>query len=326
MFCSIAGNISMVHRVFMGMHFESNVIRLKPVVPANYGGKKTLKKFAYKKMTLNITVNGTGNIIKNFIVDGVMVKQPFISDTLTGEHNIVIELNNVPLRYQSINLTSNQFSLTAPAVRIANNSLNWEKIENAVSYHVYRNGVFVMSVKNNLYELLPQEAGEYAVVAVDNRGQSSFISEPVQYRPNFTSAQIELEDYAIAAAYPYTQNTGKGFVEISASINKEITIQYDAPKDGIYLIDFRYSNGSGPWNTDNKCAIRSLYVNKDYIGSVVFPQRGTDEWSNWGYSNSYTVTLRKGVNQIRLSLESWNINMNEEVNRAMLDHVRITEK
>jgi hypothetical protein len=38
------------------------------------------------------------------------------------------------------------------------------------------------------------------------------------------------------------------------------------------------------------------------------------------------VTLRKGINQIRLSFENWNINMNEEENRAMLDHVRIMLK
>jgi hypothetical protein len=67
-------------------------------------------------------------------------------------------------------------------------------------------------------------------------------------------------------------------------------------------------------------------VNKEYTGTIVFPQRGTDEWSNWGYSNSYTVTLRKGPNQIRLAFDSWNINMNEDVNRAMIDHVRIMLK
>jgi hypothetical protein len=84
-------------------------------------------------------------------------------------------------------------------------------------------------------------------------------------------AQIEIEQYALKANYPYTQFSGNGFAEISQTENKEILFTYDAPKDGVYLIDFRYSNGSGPWNTDNKCALRSLYVNKDYVGAVVFP-------------------------------------------------------
>ncbi len=91
----------------------------------------------------------------------------------------------------------------------------------------------------------------------------------------------------------------------------------------MYLIDFRYSNGSGPWNTDNKCAIRSLYNSLTYIGSYVFPQRGTDEWSDWGWSNSYKVNLKKGNNPLRLVLEEWNINMNVDVNRAMIDYMRV---
>jgi len=89
------------------------------------------------------------------------------------------------------------------------------------------------------------------------------------------------------------------------------------------VIDIRYSNGSGPWNTDNKCALRSLYTNGQYTGALVFPQRGTDEWSDWGRSNSYVVRLNAGSNSLRLVLEEWNINMNVEVNRAMLDYVRL---
>ncbi|MFN9709981.1 MAG: hypothetical protein ACK55K_01060 [Bacteroidota bacterium] len=277
-------------------------------------------------MQLDILVKGTGSVIKKFKLDGVEKKEPFIADTLSGTHQIEIELNNQPLKRKTINLTSNQFSLPTPRAMVAGNEFVWDSIPGAVSYHVYRNGVFAMSIKNNAYELIPEEAGEYAVAAIDKRGQSSFISEPVQYRPAAVAAQVEIEAFASAAAYSCTQYTGNGFVEISNSVNKEIIISYNAPKDGIYLIDFRYSNGSGPWNTDNKCALRSLYVNKNYVGAVVFPQRGTEEWSNWGYSNSYTITLRKGINQIRLSLENWNVNMNEEINRAMLDHMRIIVK
>lgn len=326
MLWSMAGNIAMVHRVFMGMQFETNGIRFAPVVPVAYSGTKTLQSFRYRNMQLNIAVKGTGAVIKQCKIDGVETKDPFIADTLSGTHQIEIELNNQPMKYQKINLTSNQFSLAAPRAVIDGNELKWDLIAGAISYHVYRNGKFVMSLKNNTYELIPQEAGEYAVCAIDNRGISSFISEPLMYIPSNIGAQIEVEQHAAKANYPYTQFTGNGFAEISQIVNREIIIPFDAPKDGVYLIDFRYSNGSGPWNTDNKCALRSLYVNKNYIGTVVFPQRGTDEWSNWGYSNSYTITLRKGMNQIRLAFDAWNVNMNESVNNAILDHVRIMLK
>lgn len=94
-------------------------------------------------------------------------------------------------------------------------------------------------------------------------------------------------------------------------------------EDGKYLVDFRYSNGSGPWNTDNKCAIRSLYLGDKYIGSFVFPQRGQEEWSDWGFSNSLVLNLKKGNNQLQLKFELWNNNMNVGINRAMLDYIRL---
>lgn len=99
-------------------------------------------------------------------------------------------------------------------------------------------------------------------------------------------------------------------------------INVNVETDGNYLIDFRYSNGSGPWNTDNKWAIRNLYNGSTYIGSLVFPQQGAGEWSDWGNSNSYVVPLKKELNQLRLVFEEWNSNMNVEVNRAMLDYMR----
>jgi hypothetical protein len=88
-------------------------------------------------------------------------------------------------------------------------------------------------------------------------------------------------------------------------------------------VDFRYANGNGPTNTDNKCAIRTLKVDGRQEGSLVFPQRGTGEWSNWGYSNSVRMYLAKGKHTITLSFENFNDNMNGDINQAMIDYMRI---
>ncbi|WP_338358418.1 hypothetical protein, partial [Yeosuana marina] len=69
--------------------------------------------------------------------------------------------------------------------------------------------------------------------------------------------------------------------------------------------------------------IRSLFVNDNYQGVFVFPQRGTDEWSDWGFSNSKKIHLNAGVNKIKISFEDWNTNMNVDINTAMLDYLRI---
>ena len=132
-----------------------------------------------------------------------------------------------------------------------------------------------------------------------------------------------MENFAPKSSEVYVNFSGKGFVEVSTEKNRKIEIPVNVENAGKYLVDFRYSNGSGPWNTDNKAGIRSFYANNDYIGAVVFPQRGKDEWSDWGYSNSFTVELQKGQNQLLLKFEDWNNNMNVEVNRAMLDYLRL---
>ena len=134
---------------------------------------------------------------------------------------------------------------------------------------------------------------------------------------------IEFEAFVGKATLPYVNYSSKGFVEISMTKNKAIDLKATVETAGDYVLDIRYSNGSGPWNTDNKCALRSLYTNGQYTGALVFPQRGTDEWSDWGFSNSYVLRLNAGSNSLKLVLEEWNINMNVEVNRAMVDYVRL---
>ncbi|MCB0662711.1 MAG: hypothetical protein KDC24_08225, partial [Saprospiraceae bacterium] len=91
------------------------------------------------------------------------------------------------------------------------------------------------------------------------------------------------------------------------------------PEEGYYLLYLNYSNGSGPWNTDNKCAIRNFAVNDADAGTLVLPQRGTNEWSDWGKSNALEVFFNKGENTFEIALKNWNINMDGTVNRAMLD-------
>jgi hypothetical protein len=90
---------------------------------------------------------------------------------------------------------------------------------------------------------------------------------------------------------------------------------------GRYALRMRYANGTGPVNTDNNCAIRSLYVNGIFTGSLVFPQRGKDEWSNWGMTNVEWITLKKGMNLLTIRYEDFNRNMDGEINEFLLDYI-----
>ena len=323
MLWSMAGNLAMVHRVFMGIHFETDGIHFVPVVPGAYPGTKTLSDFRYRNATLTISVKGTGNRIASVKLDGVPQEKAFLPADIAGAHRIEIELANNAFDNHPVNMVKNAFSLPDPQVRQNGAQLEWKSIEGASGYNVYKNGVLAERVANTSVRIAGDGFAEYKISAVDKNGVESFTSEPLMAVAETAVQKIELENFASASALPYVGFTGKGFTEITTSKNKSVRFEVNAAAPGDYLIDFRYSNGSGPWNTDNKCAIRSLYTNDAYTGAVVFPQRGTDEWSDWGYSNSYVVRLKGGVNHLKLVFEEWNNNMNVDVNTAMLDHARI---
>ena len=323
MLWSMAGNLAMVYRVFMGMSFETDGLHFHPVVPEVYGGTRTLTNFKYRQATLDITIKGHGNVVQKITMDGSELKDGIVPANLTGNHTIEIELNASikTMQENGINNVVNHFTLAGPRVEKDSMLLKWGAIDQAKAYHIYKNGKFLEHTATTSYTVPAGPYAEYKVSAVDEMEYESFTSEPVAFTP--TETIMEFENIVPASRLPYTNYSGLGFVEISKATNRSIECKINIEEAGDYLIDARYSNGSGPWNTDNKCAVRSLAVNFIYAGVLIFPQRGQDEWSDWGFSNSRKVKLKAGENIIRLTFEDWNHNMNVDVNTAMVDYLRV---
>lgn len=322
MLWSMAGNLAMVHRVFMGMDFKENGIRFQPAVPKTYDGTKTLRNFKYRQANLSITVKGFGNKIASFSLDGKKQKDPFVTASLTGNHTIEIVLDNNSFEAK-MNLAENHFSTATPFAKLQNNSLAWEKVDGAVTYIVYKDAAVFLKTAGLSMPIEHSDFAEYRISGVDNAGYESFTSEPVLYYPEKSLQILQMEKFAAPSTLPYVNFSESGFVEVSKTENKELSMTVTVAEAGNYLIDFGYSNGNGPWNTENKCAIRSLNVNATYQGVLVFPQRGSGEWSDWGFSNSHTLRLKKGDNSFRITFEEWNNNMNVDENTAMLDYCRL---
>ena len=322
MLWSMAGNLSMVYRVFIGMEFTEDGILFHPAIPKEYGGTKKLENFKYRNANLSITVKGYGNQIKSFAIDGKKTDRHFLSNRVTGNHSIEIVMKNNSFAGK-MNLVDNHFSTTNPQVVLEKGILNWNPVERAVAYNIYKNETVIDVSKNLSYPIIKDSFAEYRISAMDEKGYESFTSEPILVYPAAAEQKIEIENFVRNADRPYINFGGSGFVEVSKTQNKNLTLKLKVAESGMFQIDFRYSNGSGPWNTDNKCAIRSLYANGIYEGVIVMPQRGLNEWSDWSYSNSYKIKLNKGDNIIDLIFEEWNNNMNVEENTAMLDFCRL---
>ena len=265
-------------------------------------------------------LEGFGNKIRSFTIDGKIMDKAEIPANLIGKHEISIILSDNTIDGK-VSPVTNYFSPSTPQIIYSGGKISWQKVDGARSYSVLKNGKVITRTSATSFVIPTSRYSEYQVVAIDKKGVGSFASEPLVVPT--AGKMYEVEDYYPGSGLGFKGFTGKGFVEISKTVNKELKIPVKITQSGNYAIDFRYANGNGPTNTENKCGIRTLKEGNKILGTVVFPQRGNEEWSNWGYSNAVQVHLEKGAHVLKLSLEEWNQNMNGTVNQAMVDNLRI---
>ena len=272
-------------------------------------------------MILDIKISGYGNHISSFKINGSNHDNHFIDADISGNFVVEIELDNQIFEEEKINLTDVKFSLTEVKIDSLSDIINLSESKLKENIRIYRNGQIynptdTLSPSTNYLE-------EYMVVTQSDKSAWSFAAKPFALFPENTTQKIETESFTTRSKYNYNGFSGKGFVEISPTENTEFLFNINIEEEGQYAIDFRYANGTGPVNTDNNCAIRTLWHDSNSIGAIILPQRGTDEWSNWSFTNARQVYLPKGKNQFKLTLESYNQNMDGEINTAMIDFVRI---
>jgi hypothetical protein len=321
MLWSLSGNISTIYKVLFGMDIRENSLVFKPFVPESLQGNRTLNNFKYRNAILDITMTGYGNRISSIKMDGKDLPSASVPSDLSGVHQVMIVLSNNPIEKGVVGLVKDQFSVAAPVLKHNENLISWEQVDAATGYTIIRNGKELTRTSGLSYTAA--ENGEYQVIATDVAGLPSFASEPVLIYPAQKVKIIDLSLVAEKSSLPYQGYSGGGFVEISKTKHQSLMVTVNVPEQGTYAIDFRYSNGNGPTNTENKCAVRTFSVDDVFAGTFVFPQRGKDQWSDWGFSNTLQLELTKGSHQLRLSFERWNENMNGEINQAMLDYLRV---
>lgn len=220
-------------------------------------------------------------------------------------------------------------------------------------YLILHNGKEYKSLSASESSVSLTEEGEYAVVAVGQNGWHSYMSEPIAYYNNVSLYSVG--DYALPfdpqrkqvqesvgagggmagvaearAKVPTLEGEdvsgAKGRIAmITRNENPLITIPVSVASAGTYAIDWRYANGNGPINTENKCATRLLSIDGAIVGVSVFPHRGSGEWNNWGWSNATVVNLSAGDHIITLEFSDTVENMNIHVNQALLDQLRVTK-
>ena len=291
------------------MRFEQDGLHLQPVVPEPLRGKRMLSNIRYRNAILTITIDGYGSHIQSIILDGQPASS-VIPTTLIGRH--AIDISRGPPALASPVPHTLAPSTCAPATPIVTRShsmLRWAPVQGAAAYRVYCNGVQINQLTVNESPAGATTYSEFQVSAVDVRGIESFLSAPV-----ITGAQT--------ASYPIRQD--RAYVDIDQSGVTGLLVSFEITTAARYLLAFCYSNGSGAVTSDNCCAIRTLFVDEKRIGPIVMPQRGKDQWDNYGTSSRQIVYLAAGIHTIELRLEPTDLNMNGEQNHARVATVFLT--
>ncbi|WP_235998193.1 glycogen debranching protein [Hymenobacter sp. BT559] len=324
MLWSLSGSLSLVYKILFGMHYEADRLIFRPFVPQAFQGNRKLTNVKYRQAVLDIDLQGFGNVIQTITLDGQPLAGAAVPATLTGRHALRIVLSSQAPASSAINKVANLFSPETPVVTLTGSRLHWPAQPGVQQYKVVKDGQLLATI--NTTEQAVAATGpyaEYQVIAVAGNGLESFASEPLPVGGLGAARQVQLEAVAAKATQPYKGYSGQGFVEISTTKNRTLTIPVTVPEAGLYAVDFRYANGNGPVNTNNKCGIRTLRLGSKALGTIVLPQRGVEEWSNWGFTNAVLVQLPKGTHQLTLAYEPANTNMNGAVNQAMLDYLRV---
>ncbi len=322
---SVAGNLAMVYRVFLGFEFQPDKLCIRPFVPETVSGFRSLKGFKYRNALLDFEINGFGDQIEEMTINGTNTKDFEIPGNLQGHQKVVIQLNNHFKEKSTFNLVENRFSPASPEVSLSHTILKWDRVKGASKYQVLYNGDLIHETSDTQYIIHQKQFGYYSVVSVDRDQVKSFSSEPIAWFPDSHVLKVDLDRYRDDLDKKLIDYTGKGYVKISRLENMDLSIPVRIHESGRYLVSLRYSNGSGPLNTDNKCAIRTLCINGNKLGTLVMAQRGEGEWSNWGYTNLIEVFMPEGDHHFQIVLQPDNENMNGDENTAIIDHIRLVK-
>ena len=318
---SVGANLATVYRVLFGMRFEHDRLRFRPFVPRAYGGERTLRNFRYRGATLTITVRGFGNALASAALDGVPVASAEVPAGLTGAHRIELTMNGV-MPSSSITVVENRAAPATPQVALRGGRLVWRAVSRAVTYVVHRNAErHAVTTATQLRIGAESALSEYQVMAMDGTGGESFLSEPIRVA---SPEAVIIASPTDSGAWTAESGNQGGHLRTAIDTNASVQFTVDVPAGGTYAIEARYANGSGPVNTGDKAAIRSILVDGVRVGSVVMPQRGTDLWSDWGYSSALTARLSAGTHGLTMAYTPADRNMNGAVNTALIEHLRLT--
>ncbi len=322
----LSGNLALTHKILFGLEFGKDRLMFHPFVPKALGGELRLDNFKYRDAVLDITVKGYGNKIKSFTVNGHEQAPEIPAKKAKGTMKVEIVMADNEIPAMKVNNMPNEKAPLTPIAWLEGTTLCWNPIEYINHYVIVRDGKRIAETTSTTFN--SSQPGEYQVIGVADNGTEGFASEPRSTRPvtviqlpgettTLTSQEIAYQPAGQISGY-----NGTGFVELDKT-SPALDIPLTVGEDGIYSIQLRYANGNGPVNTENRCGVRTIFVDGVDQGIVVMPHRGRNNWNDWGLTNSLSVNLTKGPHTLTIKFLPEDENMNIATNHVLIDELRM---
>lgn len=324
----LSGNLALTHKILFGIEYAKDALLFHPFVPESLSGNLTLSNFKYRDAVLDISLEGYGNEIKSFTVNGKPQKPEILAKNAKGHLKVEIVMADNEIPAMRVNNTQNVKAPLTPIAWLEDKVLCWNPIEYINHYIIVRDGERIAETTTTTFDAsIP---GEYQVIGVSDDGTESFASEPRSTRP-MTVVQMPSENTQIKSKeIAYKPNSeiagynGTGFIELDKS-SPRIDIPVNVDETGTYGIQLRYANGNGPVNTENRCGVRTILVDGKDSGIVVMPHRGRNNWNDWGLTNTILTDLNRGKHTVSIVFLPEDENMNISTNHALVDELRLTK-
>jgi len=346
----------LVLRGFLGVDFRSDGMTFAPSIPVGMTGQKRVKGLRYRHSRLDITIDGTGDRLVSFAIDGKPA-EPFFPASMEGEHHLAITLGDARAMNGRVIVDDGGGLPDPPMVEwpTARHATLVPRVNHATAYSrdddaqvsgacvkfVYINGVVKDELTSHSYELPDGDAT--AVVQFVSEGENEnvgFSSKPYLYAPQDKRHIVYLASVARGGTKVIeNKKISQRFVETDRARNRTLKFDFEAPRAGWYRVDVHYASGLGTVNRRRRIGLRTLWVDGERQGVFVFPQfshfsqvgLNRDASTDWqtitSFSNPLRVWLDCGMNRIEMRLyQPSPVYADPTANSVVADFVRLVEE
>lgn len=296
-------------RSVYGLDPRIDGLHISPFVNNLLGNSHILRGFRYCNAVLDIEISGRGGIVSYVTLDGQPLAEAVVPKTLTGKHEVYVELADGEFISPGINMSTIPAMPSPPAVTVKDAERFEVTSPDADSFIVYIDGAIDEIIDRNDYELY--ETAPVSAISFEtdvSNYVTSYASRNYLYIPSRDSISIPCTSVAQTGGRLLAiKDLAARYVESTRFKNARLKFNYESSLGGKYYVRLRYLDGLGVVNKNRRYALRLLKINGERQGVLVLSQRGPGMWTpdhDWSTMQGVTlpeeVTFDKGENEIEI--------------------------